>query len=370
MQLKRAIVNTLSSLCLAALPAIAAAQTLPTFRVTNLSTTPAAALCSPTAINDAGLVAGSCASADPFNYGAVVWRDGTVVDLGKLPGGNYAGPTAVNSLGVVVGDGDTGNIQPHAFVTYNGRLLDVDNIGGGANVRAIGITDTGVIFGNLTKSNSGNTASWKPVMWTRDPGKPDRYRETFLPKYPGGDSKYNGAYALASNKAGQAVGWVTTSIIGQLGAFWNNDSAHSVVTLAPLPNGTHTIAWAMSDLGVAVGESNVPGAYMRAVLWQNDGAHTPVEIGTLPGDFESVATAVNNAGQVIGWSAQTIFAPSYARAFFYQGGTMVELASLIDPTDGVRTIDAVFGMNNAGQIIAGGSSNGTRAALLLTPVAP
>ncbi|HEX9162186.1 MAG TPA: hypothetical protein VF980_10815 [Thermoanaerobaculia bacterium] len=60
--------------------------------------------------------------------------------------------------------------------------------------------DNGVIFGNLTKSLSGNTADWTVMMWTVDAGHPDRYRENALPKYPGGDPKFNGVYATHRTK--------------------------------------------------------------------------------------------------------------------------------------------------------------------------
>jgi probable HAF family extracellular repeat protein len=362
MNCKRMVKNILAGSALAAaLPAIAVAQTTPTFRVTNLTAVPGSSACLATTVNDAGVVAGNCPS------GAAIWRNGTVVSLGTLPDGHSAYTTSINSLGTIVGDADTSSFLPNPFVSVNGHLLDVDPINGG-NARTVGITDTGVIFGNLTKSLSGNTSSWNVIMWTADPGHPGRYRENILPKYPGGDQKANGVFATASNKAGQVVGWVTTSLIGQLGGFWNNDSTHSVVALQPLPNGNHAIAWGVNDLGQAVGESNTAASFTRAVLWQNDPAHTPVDLGTLSGDMESTATGVNIAGQVIGVSSPSIYSGT-RRAFFYQNGAMQDLATLIDPADGVWTIDSVFAINNAGQIIAIGTSNGQGASILLTPVA-
>lgn len=358
MNIKLKLVNTLSSLVLVALPV--AAQTAPRFHVTDLS--PAPASCVAEAINDSGVVAGTCDSA------AVIWRGGSMIKLGKLTGGQYANATAINSLGTVVGDGDTGNFRPNPFITYNGTLLDVDPINGG-NARAIGVMDNGVIFGNLTKSLSGNTASWNVVMWTQDSGHPDRYRENILPKYPGGDPKFNGVYALASNKVGQVVGWLTSTVIGQLGGFWNNDAAHTVVPLQALPDGNHSIASGLNDLGQAVGESNTQVFYTHAVLWQNDAAHSVIDLGTLPGDLESSAQAINNAGQVVGTSALTFTYGVPARAFFYQSGSMFDLATLIDPADGYWTISQVFAINNAGQIVAMGTSGGRTTSILLTPVA-
>jgi probable HAF family extracellular repeat protein len=343
----------------------------PTYRVTELAS-PAGTACVGTAINDAGVAAGACIPASATaptlsNSGAVVWRDGVPALVGTLTGGNYAYANAINSSGVIVGDGDGGNFRPQAFVQTPSGLLNVDPVNGG-NARAIGIMDNGIIFGNLTKSLSGKTSSWNVVMWTQDKGHPDRYKETFLPQLVAGDPKFVGVYGLASNKAGQAVGWATNLVIGQLGAFWNNDAAHSIVALRPLPGGWHSIAWGLNDLGQAVGESNGAAYATRATLWQNDAAHTPVDLGTLPGDNESTAMAANSAGQVVGFSEAGTY-PTYVsnRAFLWQNGQMYELSSLIDPADGAWTITGIFGINNAGQIVAIGMSAGRSASIVLTP---
>lgn len=351
----------------AALPLMANAQTLPSYHVTDLQALPGAAACAPTAINDAGVIAGGCGLSAMYNSGIALWRNGTFTNLGKFPNGHYAAATAMNSFGTLVGNGDLGDFLPHAFVTYNGGLLNIDTTGG-ANILAIGILDNGVIFGNMTKSGSGSPSSWNPMMWTQDPGHPDRYRENILPKLPGGDTKSVGAYLAASNKSGQLVGWVTNSVIGQLGGFWNNDATHSVVALSALPGGYHSIAWGLNDIGQAVGESSNAATSTVAVLWQNDAAHTPIELGTLPGDSVSAASGINIAGQIVGVSVTSMISGT-SRAFFYQNGTMVELASLIDPADGAWTFDSVAGINNAGQIIATGTSNGRSTAVLLTPIA-
>ncbi|HEX9162187.1 MAG TPA: hypothetical protein VF980_10820 [Thermoanaerobaculia bacterium] len=163
------------------------------------------------------------------------------------------------------------------------------------------------------------------------------------------------------------AGWMTTTIIGQLGGFWNNDATHSVVALQALPDGNHSIAWGLNDLGQAVGESNSLTSSSRAVMWQNDAAHSILDLGVLPGDTLSAAAAINNAGQIIGTSSPSIFSGT-TRAFFYQNGTMYDLATLVAPTDGFWTIDYVFAINNAGQILAMGSSAGRRTSVLLTPI--
>jgi probable HAF family extracellular repeat protein len=370
MKIHRFLVRGVAAAVIVAAPLLVQAQSLPTFHVTNISATAPMPNCIGLALNDAGTIAGSCDDASLHRV-AVTLRGGTLVNYGFLSTGNYASPTAINSLGVVVGDADPGNGRPNPFVTLKGKLLNVDPVSGG-NARAVGIMDNGVIFGNLTKSLSGNAASWIPEMWTVDSGHPDRYRENALPKLAGGDPKLTGAFLTASNKAGQAAGWVTNAVIGQLGGFWNSDATHSVVALQALADGNHSVAWGLNDLGQVVGESNSGASVTRAVLWQNDASHSIVDLGALPGDFESIATGINNAGQVIGTSQVSILAGAGndPKAFFWQNGSMVELASLIDPADGAWIIGSVTSINNAGQILAMGSQGGNNVSILLTPVAP
>jgi uncharacterized membrane protein len=138
---------------------------------------------------------------------------------------------------------------------------------------------------------------------------------------------------------------VTNTIVGQLGGFWNNDAAHTVTALQPIPGGYRSIAWALNDVGMAAGESDAPGAWNHAVMWLNDAVHTPLDLGVLPGDTVSMAQGINSAGQAVGVSGAGIQPPfTGQRAFFYQDGAMAEFAALIDPADGFWAVDAVVGM--------------------------
>jgi len=356
-------ISSIFSLTLAAVfaAAHAFAQT-PMYHVTDLS---AGQPCVASAINDAGQTAGSCTQQSATPLRAASWNGTRVSDLGVLPNGHYASATAINSFGVTVGDGDAGDWQPRPFVTFKGSLLNIDP-SGGANMRAVGIMDSGVIFGNYARGLSGNTSAWTPVYYVEEASKPGRYRRYELPRLAGGDSKLNTAYATASNKRGQAAGWVQTSILGQRGALWNNDAAHSVVALEPIPGSAQSVAWAINDVGQVVGGSWIPFVGDRAVLWNNDAAHTPVDLGVLPGDVSSTALAINAAGQVVGVSVSPT---NERRAFLSVQGAMLDLASLVVPGDGAWSVTHVFAINNAGQIVAMGVNNGRVASILLTPIA-
>ena len=358
--------STLSSLmCMTVLAAAPAYAQAPTYHVIELNEVTGATPCVATAINDGGTTVGSCTQPLAATVTAAAWAGTRRANLGMLPFGHYAMATAINSLGVIVGDGDAGDWQPRPFVTYKGKLLNIDP-SGGANMRAVGIMDNGTIFGNYAKGLSGNTSSWSPVYYLPEPGKPDRYRRYELPRVPGGDSKSNGAYANASNQAGQVVGWVQNSLFGQRGAFWSNNATHSVVVLNPIAGSNQSIAWAVNDLGQAVGASWIPFVGDRAVMWDNDAKHTAIDLGTLPGDVTSTAVGANAAGQVVGVSTSPT---NERRAFLYQGGTMTDLGSLVALEDGPWSIPHVFAINNNGQIVALGSNNGRLVSILLSPVA-
>lgn len=357
---------SLSAILLTCAATAAGAQTLPAYRATVVGAAPFSPSCVVATISDTGILAGNCDPYGIYKGGIVSWRNGVATSFGKLPKGTFARANAINSLGVIAGEGDLGDGRPHALVSFNGALLQMPN--GGVNDRAIGITDSGVIFGNLIKGFDGQ---WAPVSWAADPAKPDRYRSTTLPLYnDGGDPKLLGGYLVASNKAGQAVGWVNGGVIGQLGGFWNNDAAHTPVPLAALPGGWHSIAWGVNDLGQAVGESNSPlSVNTRAALWQNDAAHTAVDLGTLPGDTDSKAVFINTAGQIAGYSSNNV-TKSDNHAFLYQNGVMADLSSLIaDPANGTWQILSISALNNAGQLIVGATYNGQLYPnILLTPI--
>jgi uncharacterized membrane protein len=323
-----------------------------------------AANCAVMGINDSAAIAGQC------NAVATAWVNGVAATLGKLPNGTYSVAQSINSHGVAVGNGDIGNGRPHAELYRNGAVIDVEP--NAANAYAIRINDAGIIAGNYLKG-FGGCSNWSASIWVEDLSKPGNFRRTDLQPYPGGDGNVRCEYATSANQGVQVVGWVQNSLFGQMGAFWNNDSKHTLSLLQPFPGDWSSLAWGMNDLGQTVGESHPPSS-SRPVLWNNDAAHTPLELPVLPGDNYGVATAINNLGQAIGSSAYAVpgtwnVGPSHS--VVWRDGGVFNLQSLLDPATGSGwTISGVSAINNLGQIVGFGLHNGKSTAFLMTPLVP
>jgi probable HAF family extracellular repeat protein len=90
------------------------------------------------------------------------------------------------------------------------------------------------------------------------------------------------------------------------------------------------------------------------------------DLGTLGGEY-SVAEGINNAGQVVGMSFS---ATGDERAFLFNGNTMIDLNTLIDPPSSGYTLEEARAINDNGQIVGYGYNYSTHQedAYLLTPV--
>ena len=153
------------------------------------------------------------------------------------------------------------------------------------------------------------------------------------------------------------------TLFGQRGAFWDNDPNHTLSLLQPLPGDWTSLAFAVNDLGQAVGQSHPPSRTC-AVLWLDDAEHTPVDLGTLPGDIDSTAQAINNQGQIVGVSTS---ATGTTRPFLWQNGQMLEVGSLLDASGVDWVITYVTAINNLGQMVGVGTYRGEPRTFLMTP---
>jgi len=347
------------------LSACVSAMAQPAYSISELNSTQGN--CAPMSINDGGNVAGIC------NNIATLWLNGFVQTLQKLPKGASSTAGSLNASGVAVGWGDLGDGRPHAVMYRNGGIINIDPAA--ANSYGIYINDIGVVVGNALKG-FGGCNSWVAGIYVEDTSKPGTFRRTDLQPYPGGDGNVRCEWATAANQSLQVVGWVQNSLFGQRGAFWNNDSKHTLALLQPFGDDWSSLANGVNDLGQAVGESH-PGVgdiLNRPVVWNNDASHTPINLPMLAGDNYGTAAAVNKVGQIIGVSgfATTTgglkLGPSNTRYVIWRDGGVFELQSLLDATSGAGwTITGITGINNNGQIVGSGTHNGLSTLFVMTP---
>jgi probable HAF family extracellular repeat protein len=172
--------------------------------------------------------------------------------------------------------------------------------------------------------------------------------------------------AFAVNDLGQAVGYSGTCFFALHAVLWANGSA---TPLDDIQGGA--IAQGINHLGQIAGTIGTPdGLGQFAAFWQNDTNHTLTNLGTLPGDFASIGTGINNRGQVVGSTQDSNF--HWLRAFIWQNGVMTDLNTLFPASSNLFATMANK-INERGQIsgmatVLSGPDAGKTHAFLATPV--
>jgi probable HAF family extracellular repeat protein len=305
---------------------------------------------------------------------AFLYRSNSISDIGTL-GGGYAQGFAVNNLGEVVGEANTtNNVATHAFLYRNNAMVDLGTLGGFFSV-ATAISDSGVVTGN------SDTAAFTTVAF--------RYENGLMT--PVGTLGGTFSSAAAINQSGAIAGDSYTTGNVEYHAFLATNG--TLVDLGTL-GGNYSSTYALNDNGSVAGESTITngqthgfvyaggtmvdvgtlgGTYSSAQAINNAGqvagiatiagntqvhgfiygAGVITDLGTLGGEY-SEADAMNNLGQVVGYSTTT---NGKAHAFLWQGGSMVDLNSLLSSNSGWELQQAFF-INDAGRIVGNGNLNG------------
>lgn len=187
--------------------------------------------------------------------------------------------------------------------TYSVRELSAPE--GSVFVVAHSINDSGQVAGE--KLDGGGVRS--AVVWQSDG------RITV----PGVD--YVSAQAI--NSSGQTAGACLDRAYIEHACIWGE----SRQDIGVLPNGGASKAFAINDLGLVAGASDI---YLRgqdlihAFIYDYD--KRVLDLGTLPGGFNSWANGINNLGEVVGSSGSGRL--NIVTAFVWRDGTMTALAPL------------------------------------------
>ncbi|HEX8982646.1 MAG TPA: hypothetical protein VF792_07750 [Ktedonobacterales bacterium] len=263
-------------------------------------------------INDSAQIVGGAYLSGDASYHAFLWQQGTMTDLGTLGGPNSLA-WWVNTAGQVVGDSITASGDDHAFLWDHGVMHDLGTLGGASSV-AFGIDDNGRAVGASAITNAVSYA-------------------------PGDPSTFAGCHAFQVSQG-------TMTDPGTLGGSWS-------------------VANPSNNSGDTIGFSSLPGdANYAAFLYRSGVMHALLPVARDP---NSVANGANDNGQVVGASGDQIFDVSPNRAVLWQGGTGMDLNTII-PSDSPLYLLWAFGINEPGQIVGEGVTiSGEAHPFLLTP---
>ena len=315
-------------------------------------------------LNDAGQVVGWRGNGDDLTrpWNGFVWSPtGGMLDLG-------VGPAAfgINNAGQVIGrDQDPATLEFHAFTwTASTGVRRLRQLAGGAEFatadfsEAVAVNGAGQIAGHI--SNGGGYRAF-----VRDPGGTIR----FLP-IPQGLPPQD-VLAFGMNDAGDVVGRVYLGNSSYHAYLW--PAAGGFRDLGDLPGGLVQAAGVRINnrgqiLGDALTSANPadPNSNgQRAVLFLGDG--TIRQLGLLPGMSDSSGRDINDLGEVVGWSGSGAW--NNWRAFVWsEEAGLRDLNGLLDASGAGWTLSLPIAINNAGQIVVLGQSEGRDALAFLTPV--
>ncbi|SPE58925.1 exported hypothetical protein [Verrucomicrobia bacterium] len=267
----------------------------------------------PSGINDNGQVVGSSSTTNDTTTNAFLYSGGKMANLGTL-GGWISHAYAINNSGQVVGDAQTTNLLGHPFLYSGGKMTDLGMIGS-----AFSINDSGQVVGEVEFTYLNPHAFLYSGSTMTDLG-------TF-----GGS--YSCAYGISNS--GQIVG-TAENIVNHEDIFVYRGGVMA------------DLGWWGAGLAINTNEQVVGSAsYSGAFLYSGGNI-------TLLGTASFAATAayaINNSGQVVGVAFTNSTITIGPRAFLYSGGTLLDLNNLAD-TNTVGTLEAAYGINDSGQIIA------------------
>jgi len=349
---------------------VSAGQLAPTYEVVGLGTLPAGISSIAYGINDRGTVVGaSTGPGGASQLSGFIWKNGSMTDLGKYANHTAMRPWGVNNHDHVAGRASFGPGGSNFGVYFGGSQWELAGWVGGNRGNAFGINDANQVVGNM-RLPSGDFS--RGFVWTPTGGTVQL--PTLFPDDPGnGVPSYGGfeggSYANAINGIGAVVGssGITDTHGTDRGFMWT-ETGGMIDLGTPASRGlpglqafTSSYAQNINDAGTIVGAADRGPGLSRVIYWASDG--TMHDLGTLGGE-RGWAYAINEAGVIVGASN---LANGQSRAFGWDGGSLVDLNSLIDPGLGWTLLRA-NDINEFGWIVGEGTFRGVTQAVLLKPV--
>jgi len=365
----------------------------PVYYITDLGSLPGCNFTAATDINNQGVVAGYCASADNGNFTTVsgfTWTpatpNGNVGVLAQLDTG-MAAVTAINDAGQVVGE-KGGNAVLYA--PGSGTPVTLPSTAGANHAVATGINGSGQVILNTQTPAAGGFSIPGAAVWT--PSIPNGSSGSVRSLGDLGASSETppnkGTFVLGINNAGQMVGSSLTTanpalqndfaVLWQPGTTCGTGQASPCTTVGDLAGGAiYSALLAINASGVAVGFGTIAGAssngfLLRGMISVNGGSPTLLGgTGLLNATDEIVEPyAINDAGIVVGRTSDG----EQSKPFWFSNAdgwrNLNDLVAADDPLREEFKLTSAAAINNAGLVVGYGERNGERRAFLLTTIAP
>lgn len=360
--------------CLAVGSAVAQQQR---FFVDDLGLLPGGIATTPTRINSNGAVAGYVVKSFTSNAFRYMGVSG-IIDLGVLPGYTTAAAFWINRAGTIFGTCGEGNTRK-AFRWFNGAMTEAVP-GVPTPTDGVGINDSGAFVVNRVLQGA-------PTAYTQGA----TYSEN-LPKVAATDF----LYARAIDGLGQIVGDFTSADGVNHVFIYKPPQGTGASTLAEITakrNGDTQVTAAdiamvnLFDSGqtyIACGTTGYFVTDSRGIQSLNSAgwvapAGSPIYLPGLPNDNVTEARGINNNGNVVVGRSGALVNNNGIITTDWKGCIWLPISPLypyyvpfnpnefLPPTSNIK-VDALLGLNDAGQMIGMYTQNGTFRGLRLTPV--
>ena len=324
--------------------------------IRELGTLPSGGFSVAHAINNGGMVAGIAGPSSGVMR--AVWWDAGPGAIHEIPTpvvpGRFSSADGINDKGAIVGRMGTPTSDSHGFKWQFGVLTDLT---APSTSIAYAISPSNNIAGQWTVAGTP-PRSYAVVWGGGTPGTP------FALGGFGGWVDFTADVADSPVAAGTAAFtgplrrhafvWISGSM-RDLGTLGGTNSFGRSLLVGTWPDPTE------ASIFVAGESEIIPGSFDTRAFIYNMG--TLQNIGTLPGCTQTTTYAINKSKHVVGTCSGT----GISRAWLWNGSTMVDLATLIDPAEGWDQLQVAYDINNSGQIVGGGIHHGLGRAFVMTP---